>query len=451
MSRSNVYDMTKGKELPLLLKFSLPMLFGNIFQQLYNLVDSIIVGQFVGANALGAVGATGSSSFLLFSICNGLSIGIGILIAQYFGANNTENVKKSIANAIYVVVVSGVVMSVVGVIVARPVLELLKTPPAIIEDSVTYMRIACAGTIAVIGYNAMASILRALGDSKTPLIFLVIASGINVVLDLVFIICFHMGVAGAAIATIISQAISTIGCIIFAVTRNPYFKLEKEHLKVDSKIIIKSIKIGIPVAFQNSLIAFSCIVLQGVVNTFGETIVTVYTTTNRIEQLVQQPYNSLGAAVSTFTGQNMGGDKVDRVKRGYRISIGIVVIISAVMFVFMQLFGGNIISLFTGEEEIVRLGSKALKITSCFYFSLGMIYVSRALLNGAGDALASMINGFVEVIGRVMFPLILIHVFSVGYIGVWYTSGLTWTITGVAVFVRYLQGKWKQKSLVHID
>lgn len=449
MSRSNVYDMTKGRELPLLLKFSIPMLFGNIFQQLYNLVDSIIVGQFVGANALGAVGATGSSTFLLFSLCNGLSIGIGILIAQYFGANNTENVKKSIANAIYVVVVSGVIMSLLGVIVTRPVLELLKTPAAIIEDSVTYMRIACAGTIAVIGYNAMASILRALGDSKTPLIFLVIASVINVILDLTFIICFQMGVAGAAIATIISQAISTIGCIIFAVARNPYFKLEKEHLKVDSKIISKSIKIGIPVAFQNSLIAFSCIVLQGVVNTFGETIVTVYTTSNRIEQLVQQPYNSLGAAVSTFTGQNMGADKIDRVKRGYRISVVIVVIISAIMFVFMQLFGGNVISLFTGEQEIVRLGSKALKITSCFYFGLGMIYVSRALLNGAGDAIASMINGFVEVIGRVFFPVILIHVFSVGYLGVWYTTGLTWTITGLTVFIRYLQGKWKQKSLVH--
>lgn len=443
--------MTKGSELSLLIKFSLPMLFGNIFQQLYNLVDSIIVGRFVGSNALGAVGATGSITYLFFSLCLGLSVGIGILIAQYFGANNTEGVKKSIANSIYIIAVSGIVMSVLGVIFTRPILELMKTPVAIIEDSVAYMQIVCAGTIAVAAYNAIASILRALGDSKTPLVFLIIASLINVVLDLVFVINFGMGVRGAGYATVISQVVSAIGCILYAILRNPFFKLSKEHLNYDSHIIDKCIKIGVPVALQNALISLSCIVLQSVVNQFGKTIVTVYTTTNRIEQLVQQPFNTLGAAVSTFTGQNMGAERLDRVKKGFRISAVMVAIFSVLMLIAMRFFGSPIVRMFTEDQEIIELGAKALTITSCFYFPLGMIYVSRSLLNGSGDAFASMINGIMEVIGRVLFPILLINLFSVGYWGVWYTSGFTWTITGITGVIRYCQGKWKYKTLVHKD
>ena len=449
MSRSNVFDMTKGSELSLLIKFSLPMLFGNIFQQLYNLVDSIIVGRFVGSNALGAVGATGSITYLFFSLCLGLSVGIGILIAQYFGANNTEGVKKSIANSIYIIAVSGIAMSVLGVIFTRPILELMKTPAGIIEDSVAYMQIVCAGTIAVAAYNAIASILRALGDSKTPLVFLIIASLINVVLDLVFVINFDMGVRGAGYATVISQVVSAIGCILYAILRNPFFKLSKEHLNYDRHIIDKCIKIGVPVALQNALISLSCIILQSVVNQFGKTIVTVYTTTNRIEQLVQQPFNTLGAAVSTFTGQNMGAERLDRVKKGFRISAVMVAIFSVLMFIAMRFFGAPIVSMFTEDQEIIELGAKALMITSCFYFPLGMIYVSRSLLNGSGDAFASMINGIMEVLGRVLFPIILINLFAVGYWGIWYTTGLTWTITGIAGVIRYWQGKWKYKTLVH--
>lgn len=448
MSRSNVYDMTKGSEWSLLLKFSLPMLFGNIFQQLYNIVDSVIVGRFVGSDALGAVGATSSITYLFFSLCLGLSIGIGILIAQYFGANNIEGVKKAIANSIYIMIVSGMLMSVLGVAFARPILELMQTPEAIIDDSVAYMQIVCGGTFAVAAYNAISSILRALGDSKTPLVFLIIASLINVVLDLVFVINFNMGVRGAGYATVISQMVSAIGCIFYSTIRNPFFKLKKEHMRYDRFIVGKSIRIGVPVALQNAMISISCIILQSVVNQFGETIVTVFTTTNRIEQLVQQPFNTLGAAISTFTGQNMGAGRLDRVKKGFRISTIMVLIFSGLMLITMRLFGAPIVRMFTEEQDIIELGAKALNITSCFYFPLGMIYISRSLLNGSGDALASMINGIMEVLGRVLFPIILVNIFAVGYWGVWYTSGFTWTITGIVGVLRYLQGKWKYKTLV---
>ena len=243
MAKATVYDMTKGKELPLLIKFSLPMLLGNIFQQLYNLVDSIIVGQFVGANALGAVGSTGSINFLLFSLCLGLSIGIGILIAQFFGANQHENIKKSIANTIYIVGVTGILMSVIGVVLARPLLTALHTPASQLEDAITYMRIVTAGTIAVSCYNAISSILRALGDSRTPLIFLIVASVVNVVLDIILIRFVGLGVSGAAIATVISQCISSIGCILYAVRYNPYFRLRRDHMKVDRQIIGKCVRL----------------------------------------------------------------------------------------------------------------------------------------------------------------------------------------------------------------
>jgi len=448
MTKSNVYDMTEGRVLPLLVKFSLPMLFGNIFQQLYNLVDSVIVGQFIGADSLGAVGATSSVTWLLFALCMGLSVGIGILISQYFGANEEEQVKKTIANVVYIVAVSGILMSLIGVAASRPIMQLIKTPPEIIEESITYMKIVSAGTIAVSSYNAIASIMRALGDSKTPLFFLIIASIINVILDLTFILLFGMGVGGAALATIISQAVSAAGCILFARRRNPYFLLEKHHRRLDAVIIKKCCKIGIPVAFQNAMISLSTVILQGIINQFGKTIVTVFTTTSRIEMLLHQPYSTLSAALSTFTGQNVGAGKIERVEKGFRISTLMVAVLSGVMLIIMYVFGGGILHIFTQEQQIIDLGAKAVRITSCFYFPLGMIYVTRSLLNGAGDAFASMLNGVMEVSCRVILPVLVIQLASAGYWGIWYTTGLTWAATGIVGVIRYYQGKWKGKTLV---
>ena len=441
-------DMTKGNELKLLLKFAVPMLIGNIFQQLYNMADSIIVGNAEGKNAFAAIGATGSINFLFFSICSGLSVGIGILISQYFGAKNEQNVKKSIANSVYIIAVSGIIMSIISVVFARPILMLLDTPEVILDDAVIYMQIVCGGLVAVAAYNAIASILRALGDSKTPLVFLVVACIINIILDLVFVLGLQMGVAGAAIATIIAQATSAIGCIIYAVRKFPYFNLQKEHRKVDKKIIKQCVRIGVPLAMQSSLIAFSLIFLQKVINGFGEDVVAAFSASNRIEQLVQQPYASLSAAIATFTGQNIGAGQIERVKKGFHKSILVIAIFSLVMLILAYLFGTKIIWLFVKEEKVIELGAKALRITSLFYFPLGMIYISRSLLNGAGDTTASMINGVAEVVGRVLFPTVLISIPFIGVWGIWLTTGLTWLITGLAGFLRYKQGKWKSRSLV---
>jgi putative MATE family efflux protein len=448
MSAKYVHDMTKGNEVKLIIKFTLPMLLGNVFQQFYNLIDSVVVGRFVGAKALAAVGACGSLSFLFISICMGLSIGIGIIISQHFGAGEEEQIKSAITNAIYVIGVAGVIMSTLAVIFARPLLQLLHTPPEILNDATSFFRIIAGGMIAVAGYNAIAAILRALGDSKTPLIFLVVSCIINVVLDLLFVLAWHMGVSGAAIATVISQGCAAVGSIIYARRTNPYFKLRKDHWKVNRSIVKKCIKIGIPVAMQNSMIAISMVALQSVVNSFGETAVAAYTATSRVEQLIHQPFNSLGAAMSTFAGQNMGAGKLDRVKKGYHKSILMVIGFSLLALILSQLAGRAIMQIFVKEEDVISLGAKAIKITSCAYFPLGMIYITRGVLNGTGDAFYAMINGFVEVVGRVGFSTGLSSIPAIGVWSVWLTSGLTWSITALASVIRYKQGKWKKKSLV---
>ncbi|HKM22855.1 MAG TPA: MATE family efflux transporter [Lachnospiraceae bacterium] len=448
MAGKYVQDMTEGKELPLLVKFSIPMIIGNIFQQFYNMVDSIIVGHYVGADALAAVGATGSLNFLFFSLCGGMSVGIGILVSQHFGAKEDDYVKKVIANTVYIMLGIGIIMSILGVVFARPILALLRTPAEIIDDSTIYMQIVCAGVLAVAGYNAISSILRALGDSKTPLIFLVVASIINVGLDLLFVMEFGLGVSGVAYATIIAQSVAAIGSIVFALIKNPYFKIEKEHRKFDKEIIQRSVRLGVPVAAQSAMIAMSCIALQAVVNGFGAVVVAAFTATSRIEQLVQQPFNSVGAAMSTFAGQNIGAKKIERVRSGYRKSISMIAGFSLAMLVVAWTCGKYIMKLFVDDAEVISLGITALKITSTMYFPLGMIYITRGLLNGSGDAFYAMINGVVELLGRVIFPVLLVMIPMIGVWGVWLATGFTWIIAALASIIRYRQGKWMYKSAV---
>lgn len=448
MAKEYVLDMTKGNVTNLLLRFTMPMLVGNIFQQFYNMVDSIIVGRFVGTNALGAVGSVGSITFMFFSLCLGLGSGIGILISQYFGAGQDDYVKKIIANAIYITLATGALMSLCGAVFAEPILHFMHTPVENFADALTYMRIVCGFTVVVAGYNTISAILRALGDAKTPLIFLGVASVFNIVLDLVFVVPLQMGVAGAAWATVIAQFFAMLGSIAFGYKKNEYLRLKKCHMAYSGEIVKKSFRIGIPVAAQNALIAFSCVALQSVVNRYGTTVMAAYTATGRVESLVQQPYNSLALAVSTFAGQNAGAGQYDRVRDGVKKSVWMVAIFSVLMIVVMWLFGESIMRIFINEPEVIAIGAKGLRITSMMYFGLGLIYVMRGMLNGVGDAFFAMMNGVTEVIGRIGFAFLFMMIPSVGMWGVWYTNGLTWTLTGLVNVIRVLQGKWVTKAVV---
>lgn len=448
MNRKNITDMTVGSPARHIIKFTLPLLLGNLFQQLYNMVDSIVVGNFVGEDALAAVGACGSTNFLFFSLSSGLAIGIGIIVAQFFGAGDEKNVRNTIANSIYVLWGAAITVSIIGIVFCPALLRLLQTPETVIGDSIIYMRTSCAGILFIATYNGVAAMLRALGDSKTPLYFLIVSSIVNVVLDLVFVLVFEWGVFGVAFATIIAQATSALSCIIYAYHKVEYFRLTREQLKVNPRIIGNSFKIGVPIAMQNSMIAVSCMVLQGVVNTFGETVMAAYTVIGRIEQVVQQPYMSLGSALTTYSGQNMGAGQIDRVKKGFRQGTVMVFIFSLCLLPIAYVFGEQIIGIFVNDPEVIAIGAKAIRINSLCYFGLGMIYVPRSVLNGCGDTGFAMINGITEVLCRVVFSLILTNIPLLGYWGIWLTTGLTWALTGVVCVCRYLVGKWRTKSIV---
>lgn len=447
MAKQYVCDMTSGNEMSLLIKFSVPMLIGNIFQQFYNMVDSVIVGNYVGKSALAAVGMTSSLNFLYFSLCNGFATGAGVLMSQYFGMKNEKRVKDCIGNSVYLMFGMGLLVSIVSFLLAGPVLAMLNTPDAIFAEARSYLQIVCAGLISVVFYNGISAMLRALGDSKTPLIFLVVASVLNVAGDLLFVLVFDMGVAGVAWATIIAQALSAIGCTVYAVAKNPYFRLTKENFRLDRIIIERCLKLGIPLGAQGSLIAVSCVALQGVINRFGEDVIAAFAATSRIEQLVHQPFNSLSMALATFSGQNLGAGNLDRVKKGYRSSAKLVIGFSIVMLLMMYVWGNDFVRIFVNDENVIAIGGRALQILAWFFIPLGYIYIARSVLNGAGDSFFAFISGLVEVIGRIGFSIALAAVPVIGYWAVWYTTGLTWLITAAVCVARYVQGKWKKISL----
>ena len=444
--RDTTMNMTEGKPLGLLAVFALPLLIGNLFQQAYNLADSMIVGQLLGANALAAVGATGSISFLFFSIFNGISGGCGIVTAQYFGAKKDDMVCKSIANSAYIMLGSSLLTGTLAFVMVPTVLSWMGTPAEILPDAITYMRMTSASVPLIAVYNYASSMQRALGDSRTPLYFLIFSCLLNVGLDLLFVGAFGLGVFGAALATMLSQLLAGAGSLWYAFRRNPYFHLNREALAFDKPIAKKAIRLGLPLALQWSLIAISTTALQSVVNTFGATAIAAFTTTNRLEQLVQQPFGSMSMALSTYTSQNMGAGKPQRIRHGFRDSMLAMAALAGAMTLVMQLTGGSFVSLFVHEQEVIDLGTRALRITSVFYVFLGIIYVCRGVLNGVGDAVFSFINGAVEIAGRVGLPLLLLGMTAAGVWSIWITAGVTWMLAGISCILRYISWRKKNRS-----
>ncbi len=443
--KSRTTNMTEGSAVKLILAFCVPMLIGNIFQQLYNLADSVIVGQIIGSDALAAIGATGSIGFFFFALCNGFGAGGGIVTSHFFGEGDASKVKNCIANTAYIMFVVPLIIGTTAFCLASPLLHLLQTPDIIFDNALAYMRITCIGLVLVSLYNFVSSMLRALGDSKSPLYFLIFSTILNVILDFVFVLFLKMGVVGAGIATLISQFCSAILSLIYAIKTNEYFKLSAIDLKVNPTLMWKCTKLGVPLSIQFSLIAISCMALQRVVNSYGPIAVAAFTATSRIEQLIHQPYQTLAAALSTFVGQNFGAKQNKRAIEGFRKCLFMMVILTVAMLPMIQIFGSAITSMFVKEPEVIEMGAKAMKITSWFYVFLGVIYVTRGILNGIGDAFFALLNGIVEVIGRFTVPFILTGIATIGVWGIWWSVGIVWFMAGVSAYFRYL---YKKKSLV---
>ena len=442
-------DMTVGVPTTLILSFMLPMMMGNIFQQFYNIVDTIIAGRFIDAKALAAVGSTGSTMNLFFALGNGLATGIGILVSQNFGSGDMKSVRKVITNAFVIVSATAIFVGSLGFIFSRPVLTyFLKTPVDILDMAASYMAITCIGFIGTALYNTISYIMRGVGDSKTPLYFLIASSFINVFMDLLFVIAFNMGVVGLALATITAQVISAAGSITYAFLKNPVFKIEKSDWKLDKEIIKKCYALGGSMALQSGLIALSFVILQRVINSFDYMVVAAFTTTSKIENIVNMQFKALQDSLSTFTGQNIGAKKGERVKEGFKSGAMMMVIYAVVMIIVMMLFGDVLVKIFIDakETEIIAFGSRAMKILSCFYLPLGMIYVCRGILNGAGDAMFPLISGIAEMTGRVIFPAFLCSLPFLGAWGLWVSTGVTWTIVGCTALVRYIT-KYSKSTL----
>lgn len=449
MGKSITKDMTDGSPIKLILGFSIPMLIGNVFQLAYGIIDSWAVGRFVGADALAAVGATSSLTFLIIGLSFGLSAGISIVISQYFGAKDYDRVKKTFATATYLVISIAIILGVIGFFSSRMLLELLGTPSSIINQSDIFMKIIFAGILGTTCYNGMAAVLRALGDTVTPLIFLMISVFLNIVLDVIFVIVFHWNVPGVAFATVISQVVAGICCTVYALAKIKILRMPMKEFRPDMTILKKCLRLGIPVALQNALISISLMALQEVINRFNDVVIAAQTVITRIEQIVLMPGMSVGAALASFTGQNIGAGRTDRAKKGFHSATVIIIIFSLIMLPAMYFGGQYIMRLFTKKEDVdvVLTGIKAIRITCFFYTAVGMIFITRNFLSGAGDISAAMIMGATEVVCRIVLANVL--ALFISYYGIWWATGINWLITALVGIFRYSTGKWKTKAIIH--
>ncbi len=397
-----VRDMTKGKPLSLLVAFSIPVIIGTLFQQMYSMVDTLIVGRLIGKQALAAVGATGSITFLIIGFINGMAEGACILVAQHFGADDKKALKKCVGNIIYVSIGVVTVITALALFFNESILVAMKTPSDIIEDSKAYLTVIYAGMFATMLYNILAGLLRSLGDSRSPLYFLIVASGLNVVLDIVFIACFNSGVKGAAYATIISQFVAAICCLIYIMKKCDILRLSLDDLRFKKNIAIKIIVMGLPMALQYSVTAVGTILVQRAVNPLGSDYVAAVSLSSRINDIFCAVLGAVGVSVANYCGQNIGAGKVERVRVGVRKSMLIMLCISIIGFVVCYFFGVQLGTLFLNDEsrDVLGLVDQSLKIVAPCFFALGLIFTFRSAVQGLGYSVHAMFAGVVELFAR---------------------------------------------------
>lgn len=439
-------DMTTGQPLKKILYFSIPMIIGGFFQQLYNVVDTIIVGNFVGSRALAAVGATTSATFFLLSLAMGLTNAFAIVVSQHFGAKDEAMVKKSIVNSVYITLLASLILSIAGFFGARPLMEMLQTPPDIIDDAVIYIQICIGFSFGLLAYNGAASVLRAVGDSKTPLYFLILSTVLNIVLDLVFVLFFSMGVMGVAVATVISQTTSAVLCILYMYRNFPIFRFKKKDLSGDKKNFRQIVTIGLSMSVQSIFISIGEMVVSGMVNSFGTNVVAAYTTGLRVEKFTTLTYQNLTQSFSVYAGQNLGAREIERIKEAFKKVILLIAGLSLLSSVFVFSFGDEIVKLFITEgdihlDEIVQIADGFLKVSAVFYPFLGFIWFYNNTMRGMGEVRAPLLSGVIEFIVKVVGSIALGSLF--GYVGVWFAGPLGWILGIIPSFIAYHSGKWE--------
>ena len=438
-------DMTKGSPLRLIVLFTLPVLIGNLFQNFYNLVDSVIVGQFLGVNALAAVGATGTIAFLIFGWINGITGGFGIMLAQSFGAGDEKQLRHYTAMSVYLCTAMAVLMA-GGLLLANGwILKAMNTPDSIFEDTKSYIGIVYAGIPITIAYNMLASISRSMGDSRTPLIFLVISSVLNIVLDLVFVAVLPLGVEGAAYATVLAQAVSAVACFFYVRKKYEILHLKKGDMKFSWNSAGRLMMMGLPMGLQFSITAIGTMMVQAAVNLLGATYIAAYSACGKITNIVTQLFPSLGITLANYVGQNMGAGKVDRIRKGVRQAQIITIAGGVVCGLAMFFWGGAATKFFADDPtgEIRQIGDVLFHTTAWCYPFLGSIFIYRNALQGMGDGLVPMLGGVFELVTRAAMVTLLAG--PLGFFGICLCDPGAWLSALIPLVPVYI---WRMRKFV---
>lgn len=431
--------MTVGSPTKLIFSFALPLMLGNVFQQLYTVVDTMVVGQALGVNALAAVGAVDWLNWMMLGIIQGLTQGFGVILAQRFGAEDEKGLRHATANATYLSIVFAVILTIIGLLIARPVLVLLRTPDTIIDMSMSYLIVAFFGIPVIFAYNFLAAILRALGNSKAPLQAMVVACVVNVVLDILFVMVFHWGIRGAAIATVIAQVISAIYCF-WKLLGIPVIRIDKAAMSIDVVLCRQHLVMGLPMAFQNAIIAIGGMIVQFVVNGFGVIFLAGYTATNKLYGTLEIAATSYGFAVSTYAGQNMGAGLIERIRKGAKSAV-IIGIATAVLIMIIMLTCGKVILgwFISGDaqtvESTMQVAFLYLQIMSVCLPVLYVLHVLRSCIQGMGNTVLPMMSGVAEFIMRTGAVLLLPP--YLGEVSVFYSEVLAWLGADIVLVVSY--------------
>ena len=438
----SVKDMTQGNPYSQIIAFALPIFLSQVFQQLYNTADTLIVGRFLGTNALAAVSSSGTLIFLLVSFFNGTSMGAGVVVSKYFGAKDSDKISSAIHTNIVFSLLCGVVLTLVGVFLTPTFLVWMKTDPDVLPEAIEYFRYFFLGSLAMIMYNACRGIMSALGDSKRPLYYLIFSSLLNVALDVLFVAGFGWGVWSAAVATVLSQAASVVLCLRHLLVKDQIYSVQLKKLRIDKAMLLEILRYGLPAGVQNSVIAFANTIVQTQINSFGKYATAAYGTHGKIEGFAFLPIVSFNMAISTFISQNLGAGLHDRVKQGARFGTVAAVLMAELVGVLCYIFAPQLIGLFDSNAEVIRLGTMQARTVSLFFFLLAYSHSIAAVCRGAGKAFVPMfIMLGVWCVLRICYIAYVSHTFGeLSYI--YWAYPITWAISSVMYLIYYLKGDW---------
>lgn len=441
-------DLTTGHEGKSIFFFAMPMLIGSLFQQLYNTADSIIVGRFIGKEAMAAVSGANPIMFLLVAALMGVSLGFSILVSQFYGSGDLKKVKATIDTTYILLFIGSILISILGIVFGGPMLKLMNTPESVFAQSKLYLTIIFSGILFSAGYNSVSAILRGLGDSVTPLYFLIIATILNIVLDLTFIVVLRMGVEGVALATIMAQAVSFIISIIYLNKKHEVLKFKIKGIVYDNKIFKDGLRLGLPSGIQQMLFSIGNMTLQFLVNSYGTSAMAAFGAGLRIENFISLPIMNLGSAVSTFVAQNIGAGENERVKKGIRESIKMTLVLAVTVIALILLFRENLIALFNTDKDVIKIGSSYLFIIGPFFLFIGTSFVLSSAMKGAGDSMFALISSIVSLwLGRLPASYMLSKFF--GTDGIWMGIPFGWTLGLIVTVIYYKKGHWKTKAIVN--